>query len=89
MNIEKANEEAVHLSGLMMHPGWAIISDEATQRIKTLTKALIWENEEKKKSELQSNIRSLEFLLGFPGDMLEAARRANEAASREDEQPQN
>ena len=89
MNLEKANEEAVHLSGMLMHPGWRIVEDEATIRMKALTALLIAEDDVQKIALLQANIRGLQFLLNFPSDMLEVARRANEAASREDEQPQN
>jgi hypothetical protein len=82
--LQKLQDEAVHLSGLMGHPGWAIVADEASGRLKWLTKALIAENEIEKIRDLQANIRSLEFLLKFPDQMLEVARRATEQATRED-----
>ena len=85
MNLEKANEEAVHLSGMLMHPGWRIVEDEATIRMKALTAMLIAEDDAVKITQLQANIRGLQFLLNFPSDMLEVARRANAEASLTDE----
>lgn len=82
---EKHIEEAQHLMGMMTSPGWLIVEDEAKSRIAGLTKKLVWEDEDKKKSELQANIRSLEFLLTFPRQMVEAAQKATEqAAPRKD-----
>lgn len=85
MNLEKANEEAVLLSGMLMHPGWRIVEDEANIRAKALTAMLIQEDDAVKISQLQANIRGLQFLLNFPSDMLEVARRANAEASLTDE----
>lgn len=72
------------MAGLMAHPGWGIVADEAQQRIIRLTAALIAENETEKIRDLQANIRSLQFLLKFPGELLEVARRATDEAPRED-----
>ena len=81
---EALNDEAVALQGLVGSRGWAIIKDEAEQRKEKLIAALIAENDLKRIRDLQANIRSLDFLLGFPLEMQEAARRANEAARESD-----
>lgn len=84
VTLEQMQDEAALVTGLMAHAGWAIIVDEATQRIDNLTKALVAENEIEKIRDLQANIRSLQFLLIFPQQLVEAARRATEQAPRED-----
>ena len=76
---EQLLEEAAHVQGMMGTMGWSIIEKEARERINNLGNLLIWENDSERKSDLQANIRSLVFLLRFPLDMLEAARRVNES----------
>jgi hypothetical protein len=84
VTLEQIQDEAAHIQGLMNHPGWGIVADEATERIKRLTVALVAENEIEKIRDLQANIRSLQFLLKFPSELVEAARRATDEAPRED-----
>lgn len=73
-------EEASHLEGMRQSPGWKIVEDEAVTRIAKLTKLLVWSDDQDKTRELQANIRSLEFLLTFPLQMMEAAQKAIEKA---------
>ena len=84
VTLEQIQDEAVHVQALLSHPGWKIVVDEATERTKRLTVALVAENEIEKIRDLQANIRSLQFLLKFPLELVEAARRATDEAPRED-----
>jgi hypothetical protein len=86
---EDLNTEAMQIQQMLQTSGWMVMRDEVNQRKAKLTDLLIAENDEKRKSELQANIRSLIFLLSFPEEMLEAARRINEAKTPEtDSEPQ-
>lgn len=84
VTLEQMQDEAALITGLMSHAGWAVVKDEAQERINRLTISLIAENELEKIRDLQANIRSLQFLLTFPEQLVEAARRATEQAPRED-----
>lgn len=84
ISLEQIQDEAANITGMMGHAGWAIIKDEAQVRVSRLTAALVAENEIEKIRDLQANIRSLQFLLNFPNELVEAARRATEQATRED-----
>lgn len=75
---EQILQEAAHIHGMLQTPGWAVLKDEAKERIIALTERLIWANDPAQIRDLQANIRSLEFLLKFPDELLEAGRRATE-----------
>lgn len=91
VSVEQIQQEAAHMAGMLASPGWAVIKDEVSRRMNGdgkhggLVKALISEDDPQRIRDLQANIRSLEFLLKFPDEILEAARRATEQAPREDE----
>lgn len=75
--------EAAHIAAMMGSPGWLVMVDEANERKARLVTLLIDEDDESAKLKLQANIRGLNFLLRFPEELLETARRLNEEASPE------
>lgn len=75
---EKHIEDANHLAAMLLTPGWKVMQAEIAERTEKLVTALIWSDDDKVKSQIQSNIRGLEFLLKFPLEMMEAAKRATE-----------
>lgn len=81
---EKFILEARHLEMLVQSQGWRIIEDEVKVRMSRLVKALIACDEDNSIHNLQANIRSLEFLLRFPNEMLETAKRVTEAEAPND-----
>lgn len=80
MTNDQLSEEAFHLQQMTDSKGWAIVNAEAKERRAKLTELLIWEENPDKIRDLQANIRSLDFLLSFPQQMQETARRANAEA---------
>lgn len=76
---EQILEEAQHLQGLLIHPGWKVIEDEVKTRMAKLVKGLVATDDDMVTKNLKANIRGLEFLLSFPHEMLETANRATEA----------
>jgi len=82
---EKFILEAQQIEAVIQSPGWKVIVDEVSKRHGSLVKALVWEDDNLAKDKLQANIRGLEFLLKFPGEMLETAKRVTEEAAKADE----
>ncbi len=80
--VGQLNEDAANIAGMLGTPGWMVIESEAKERTAKLSKMLIWCDDEKQIRDLQANIRSLEFLLSFPREVMEAARRSNEEAAQ-------
>ena len=76
MDKEKFIEEANQIGQLLQSAGWKVIENEVMERKAKLTEMLIHADEHKTIRELQANIRGIEFLLKFPIDMLETAKRA-------------
>lgn len=76
--------EAQQIETMLNSPGWKVIVDEISKRHGTLVKALVWEDDNQSKDKLQANIRGLEFLLKFPGEMLETAKKVTEEAAQAD-----
>lgn len=72
-------EEANLVEMVVQSPGWKVIENEIATRIGSLTRALIHADEAPIIRDLQANIRGLEFLLKFPGEILEARKRVTEA----------
>ncbi len=75
---EKFIEEAQNIAALIESAGWKVIEDEAKSRSAKLTKGLVASDDIDTIRKLQANIRGLEFLLSFPHEMLEVAKRATE-----------
>lgn len=82
---EKFILEAQQIEAMIQSPGWKVIVDEVSKRHGSLVKSLVWEDDNQAKDKLQANIRGLEFLLKFPGEMLETAKRVTEEAAKADE----
>lgn len=80
MTNDQLSEEAFLLQQMMDTRGWKVVEDEAKQRTARLTESLIWSDDADTIRDLQANIRSLDFLLRFPVQMQEAAKRANAEA---------
>ena len=78
---EQLLEEANQLAGTMTSPGWKVIENEVARRKETLTRALIGADDIDTIKSLQANIRSLEFLVRFPAEMLETANKVSEQDS--------
>lgn len=81
---EQVLDESGHIQAMKSSLGWTVMVEEAEERIESLTKILIATDNIEKIRDLQANIRSLQFLLGFPEQVLEAARRITAQAPRED-----
>lgn len=81
---EKFILEAQQIEAMLQSPGWKVIVDEVSKRHGSLVKALVWEDDNQAKDKLQANIRGLEFLLKFPNEMLETAKRVTEASAPND-----
>lgn len=82
--LARLQDEAANIVGMMSHAGWGVVVSEAEERMSNLTRALVAENNIEKIRDLQANIRSLQFLLNFPLQLVEVARRATDEAPRED-----
>lgn len=80
MTNDQLSEEAFLLQQMMDTRGWKVVEDEAKQRTARLTESLIWSDDADTIRDLQANIRSLAFLLRFPVQMQESAKRANAEA---------
>lgn len=81
---EKFILEAQQIEAMLNSPGWKVLVDEISTRHGALVKGLVWEDDNQTKDKLQANIRGLEFLLKFPGEMLETAKKVTEEAAKAD-----
>jgi murein L,D-transpeptidase YcbB/YkuD len=82
---EQYIQESQHLAGLLDSQGWKVIESEIQERLNGdgkqrpgLLKMLVQSNDIEQIRDLQANIRSLELLLAFPRQMVEAAQKATE-----------
>lgn len=72
-------EESQHIAQMLTSAGWKILENEVNTRTEKLLKALVHSDDIDTTRKLQANVRGLEFLLSFPHEMLETAKRVTEA----------
>lgn len=75
---EQIIEEAQHIAQMLETQGWKVIVNEIETRKEKLMRALVHADDIDVIKSLQANLRGLEFLLGFPHEMLETAKRVTE-----------
>lgn len=76
---EQIIEESQHIAQLVTSAGWKIIENEIHTRKEKLLKALVNTDDDMVTKNLKANLRGLEFLLSFPHEMLDTAKRVTEA----------
>ena len=88
LDLEPLLAQADSVLNLFTHPGWIVLHDEIKQRINGFGRKLVYSDDQEMTKRLQANLRALDFLLTFPQQFVEAAKKAKqEQADRQSEQP--